>query len=234
VEGRRDLTVAPDGDRGAVHGERGTEHGDRLRFLAPLRRRAAGIDPVAAPDPVPEVDPVPAGEPLLARFVTAARAAGATVTTTAGDAVPDGIVERWIREHDVRRAVATAAPEVRPVAEAFAAAGVAVAPPSIEAAAAADLGITSASALVASTGSLALRSDVDGRLASLLPPVHLCVAPATRLVPTPGAVLRALGADDVPPGLVLITGTSRTGDIEQILTRRVHGPGTVLIVVTGA
>lgn len=219
---------------GAPAATPGTEHGDRDRFLAPLRRRTAGLAPVAAPDPVPEVDPSRVDDALLARFTAAARAAGATVTTTAGAAVPDGLVERWIHEHDVRRAVASAAPDVRPVAEAFAAAGVEVARPSVATAAAADLGITSASALVASTGSLAIRSDVDGRLASLLPPVHLCVVPAARLVATPAAVLRVLGPDDVPAGLVLVTGTSRTGDIEQILTRRVHGPGTVLIVVTGA
>ena len=71
-------------------------------------------------------------------------------------------------------------------------------------------------------------------MASLLPSVHLCVLPVDRLFATPADVLRRLGsgADAPPPSLVVVTGPSRTGDIEQLLTRRVHGPGTVLIVVT--
>jgi L-lactate utilization protein LutC len=52
-------------------------------------------------------------------------------------------------------------------------------------------------------------------------------------VATAASVLRPLSAAPPPAGLVLVTGTSRTGDIEQLLTRRVHGPGTVLVVVTG-
>ncbi len=40
------------------------------------------------------------------------------------------------------------------------------------------------------------------------------------------------GHRDLPSNLVLITGPSRTGDIEQILTRGVHGPVTVHILLT--
>jgi L-lactate utilization protein LutC len=207
------------------------EHGDRDAFLAPLRRHLAGVAPVAAPDPVPAPVDTTVPDDLLTAFVAAATAAGAEVVTTEGPDVSDDVLDRWLGEHAVERAVASAAPEARAVAAALRRRGIAVEAAAPAAAAAADLGVTSADALVAATGSLVVRSDGDGRLASLLPPVHLCVAPAHRLVATPGAVLRGLGAGP-PPGLVLITGTSRTGDIEQILTRRVHGPGTVLIVVT--
>lgn len=222
------------GGQGRRTGPGPREHGDRTAFLAPLRRRLAGVDRPPAPDPVPELRDLAVPEDLLAAFTAGATAAGAEVVVTPGATVPPADLARWVAAHDVRRAVASPAPEATVVADALAALGVEVAPPSPAAAAGADLGVTSAAALVASTGSLALRSDADGRLASLLPPVHLCVAPARRLVATPGAVLRPLGADGgPPPGLVLVTGTSRTGDIEQILTRRVHGPGTVLVVVTG-
>lgn len=212
----------------------GREHGDRAAFLAPARRGLAGVAPVAGPTPVPEArraDPAPT---LLAGFVEAATAAGAEVVTTTGPTVPDGILDRWLAAHDVRTAVRSATPEAEALGAALEARGIEVRPATVEHAAAADLGLTSASHLVASTGSLVLRSDDDGRLASLLPPVHLCVAPADRLVPTPGAVLRPLSPDGPPPGLVLATGTSRSGDIEQLLTRKVHGPGTVLICVVKA
>jgi len=210
-----------------------SEATERAAFLAPLRRALAGVAPVPAPHPVPELVPLGGTDDLLAAFRAAATAAGAEVVLTDGPTVPPDVLAAWCAAHAVHRAVTSAAPEARAVGAALAAQGIAVGPASPAAAAAADLGVTSAAALVASTGSLALRSDTDGRLASLLPPVHLCVAAVDRLVASPAAILRPLGAAGPPPGLVLVTGTSRTGDIEQILTRRVHGPGTVLIVVTG-
>ena len=213
----------------------GTEHGDRAAFLAPARRGLARVAPLAGPAPVPEARLAAPAASLLEGFVAAATAAGAEVVTTSGPTVPAEVLDRWLAEHSVARAVRSDAPEARAVAAALAARGIAVAPAGPGHAAEATLGVTSASHLVASTGSLVLRSDVDGRLASLLAPVHLCVAPAARLVATPGAVLRGLGdGDGPPPGLVLATGTSRTGDIEQLLTRKVHGPGTVLVCVTDA
>lgn len=214
------------------HRARPGEHGDRAAFLAPAHRGLAGFDTVAAPAPVPEALVLDPAATLLAGFVAAATAAGAEVVTTPGATVPEEVLDRWLAAHPVRSAVRSDAPEALALASTLTGRGIEVAPATPAHAAGADLGVTSASHLVASTGSLVLRSDADGRLASLLPPVHLCVAPAERLVATPGAVLRRLASDGPPPGLVLATGTSRTGDIEQLLTRKVHGPGTVLICVT--
>jgi len=101
--------------------------------------------------------------------------------------------------------------------------------------AAADLGVTSAVAAIAATGSLVLESSAaGGRGASLLPRVHLCVLPAARLVASTADVLRPFsgGGGTLPSNLVLVTGPSRTGDIEQILTLGVHGPVAVEIVLT--
>jgi L-lactate dehydrogenase complex protein LldG len=73
-----------------------------------------------------------------------------------------------------------------------------------------------------------------GRAASLLPRVHLCVVRADRLVATPADVLRDGRWHPPPSNLVFITGPSRTGDIEQVMTLGVHGPTAVHVVVTSA
>ena len=53
------------------------------------------------------------------------------------------------------------------------------------------------------------------------------------LFPTPADVLRRLGSavDALPSSLVLVTGPSRTGDIEQLLTLGAHGPTALHVVL---
>ncbi len=100
------------------------------------------------------------------------------------------------------------------------------------ASAAADVGITSADFALADTGTLVLlTSPEESRLVSVLPAAHLAIVPVARLLS---------GLDELfvnvplPVGqssaMVLITGPSRTADIEQILVRGVHGPGEVHVV----
>jgi L-lactate dehydrogenase complex protein LldG len=116
----------------------------------------------------------------------------------------------------------------------LAARGVAVEDATPERAARAGLGVTSAVAAIAATGTVVLDSRAaGGRTASLLPAVHLCVVPVNSLFPTPADVLRRLGstADALPPSLVLVTGPSRTGDIEQLLTLGAHGPTALHVVL---
>lgn len=96
-----------------------------------------------------------------------------------------------------------------------------------------DAGITSADYALADTGTLVLFSSAaEARMISLLPPAHIAVVPRGRilsgldelfsLVPLPA---------DRSSAMVLITGPSRTADIEQILVRGVHGPGEFHVVV---
>ena len=97
------------------------------------------------------------------------------------------------------------------------------------------VGLTGALAGLADTGSLALVSGPGrGRIASLLPPMHIAVLRADRIVPSFGAFLAAHPhVADEGSNLVLITGPSRTADIEMTLTRGVHGPGQVHVVIIG-
>lgn len=97
-----------------------------------------------------------------------------------------------------------------------------------EEAALADLGVTHCETLVADTGSLSHDSFGTATLtASLLPKVHLAVGRPVNLHPDLKSLLAA-NAQKMPARLALITGPSRTGDIEATMTKCVHGPGRVI------
>jgi len=97
-----------------------------------------------------------------------------------------------------------------------------------QALAAAGLGITYCGAFIAATGSLAFPSGPGlGTLASLLPATHLALSYAADCRPDLGVYLAECGAA-IPARLTLVTGPSRTGDIEASMSTCVHGPGRVL------
>jgi L-lactate utilization protein LutC len=90
------------------------------------------------------------------------------------------------------------------------------------------VGITFCAAFVAETGSLCLPAGPGlGNRASLLPELHLCLSLPRGVVPTLADLLGA-GGSPLPSRLTLVTGPSRTGDIEGTMTAGVHGPGRVL------
>lgn len=97
----------------------------------------------------------------------------------------------------------------------------------------ADLGITSADYALADTGTLVmLASPQEARLVSLLPPAHVSVVPRDRILSGLDELLTLLPRPaERTSSMVLITGPSRTADIEQILVRGVHGPGEIHVVV---
>jgi L-lactate dehydrogenase complex protein LldG len=99
--------------------------------------------------------------------------------------------------------------------------------------AAADIGITSADYALADTGTLVmLSSPREARLVSLLPPAHIAVVPRERILTGLDELFTLLPHPaDATSSMVLITGPSRTADIEQILVRGVHGPGQITVVV---
>ncbi len=96
-----------------------------------------------------------------------------------------------------------------------------------------DIGITSADYALANTGTLVMLSSLqEPRMVSLLPPVHIAVVPEARILGNLDELLTLLPRPaEQTSSMVLITGPSRTGDIEQILVRGVHGPGEIYVVV---
>lgn len=217
------------------------ETGDRAAFLARLRGRLADGVPANPAHPLPprrDDVPVPRSslldpDDLVGSFVRNAEAARVVVTVVAGDAVPLAYVDELLAAHPARRAVVSREPEAQAVGRALAERGVEVLAVSKEASATADLGVTGAIAGLATTGSVVQHSGAaGGRTASLLPPVHLCVLPASRIVASTSDVLRTLAdGRTLPSNLAVITGPSRSGDIEQIIALGVHGPLEVRVVV---
>jgi L-lactate dehydrogenase complex protein LldG len=99
-----------------------------------------------------------------------------------------------------------------------------------------DAGITSARWALASTGTLVMVFDKDApRLASLLPPLHVAIVPLSRMLYDTQEWM-TLDPPDLErhSSVVLITGPSRTADIEQILVRGVHGPKELVVVLVEA
>jgi len=100
-----------------------------------------------------------------------------------------------------------------------------------------DLAIIDATAGIAETGSVLLASDGRRRCAWIVPPKVVILVASTTLVPdlldlwsspcSPGSPL----ANDPPAAMLLVSGPSKTADIEGVLVTGVHGPGTVHVVL---
>jgi L-lactate dehydrogenase complex protein LldF len=96
----------------------------------------------------------------------------------------------------------------------------------------AQAGLTGANAGLADTGSVVL-TDGPGRpaLASLLPPLHVVLLPLKRIHESMQRWLESGGDNQIgeSSSVVLVTGPSRTADIEMTLTIGVHGPERVIV-----
>ncbi|HZR99661.1 MAG TPA: lactate utilization protein [Chloroflexota bacterium] len=93
----------------------------------------------------------------------------------------------------------------------------------------ADAGVSWAAFGVAETGSVALAARATSdRLVGMLPPLHVVLLAQSQIVPDLDAAAARLrdwtagGARQ--PYVSLVTGASRTSDIERVLTIGVHGP----------
>jgi L-lactate dehydrogenase complex protein LldG len=97
----------------------------------------------------------------------------------------------------------------------------------------ANVGITSVDYALAETGTMVLFSSAhEARLISLLPPVHVAIFPKSSILVGLDELFTLLPLPaEMTSAMVMITGPSRTADIEQILVRGVHGPGEIYALV---
>lgn len=93
-------------------------------------------------------------------------------------------------------------------------------------------GVQTADLAVAETGTI-VQTGLGGKtlLPGLLPDVHVALLSPGIVAADLEECLEALSADP-PRNISLITGPSRTADIELTLTVGVHGPGVVIAVLT--
>ncbi len=99
-----------------------------------------------------------------------------------------------------------------------------------------DVGVTTAQAAIAETGTLVLDSARERhRLASLVPPVHIAIVEASSIFQTLAEALAFIHQNgDISPAVTFITGPSRTADIELTLAIGVHGPQELYVIVNQA
>jgi len=97
----------------------------------------------------------------------------------------------------------------------------------------AEAAVTGTVAGIADTGTLVLWPTIaEPRLMSLLPPVHVALIEADMIYGTLTEVMMAGNwAAGMPTNALLISGPSKTADIEQTLAYGVHGPKELMVIV---
>jgi L-lactate dehydrogenase complex protein LldG len=96
-----------------------------------------------------------------------------------------------------------------------------------------DAAVTATRGGIAETGTLILwPSAEEPRLMSLLPPLHVALVEAKQIY---GTLTEAMTAQNwsagLPTNALLISGPSKTADIEQTLAYGVHGPKELLVIM---
>lgn len=97
---------------------------------------------------------------------------------------------------------------------------------------AAEVGVVETAGGIAETGSLIFRSGSGiPRGFSLAPMTMIAIVKTSQIVPDLVDWLASLDPLDLPSNFVLVTGPSKTADIQMKLVTGVHGPGVVRVVV---
>ena len=96
-----------------------------------------------------------------------------------------------------------------------------------------DAGFTGTVGGIAETGGLLLMpGPTEPRLLSLVPPIHIALLRASTIQDSFWSAVQALGwTRSLPPNALMISGPSKTADIEQTLAYGVHGPKRLIVVL---
>lgn len=101
----------------------------------------------------------------------------------------------------------------------------------------ADFGMSGANVVAADTGSLVIiENEGNARICTAVPPVHIAVVGIEKIVPTFQEAMKVAEvtwryANYTVPGYInIISGPSKTGDIEKVTTYGAHGPAEVHVI----
>lgn len=98
---------------------------------------------------------------------------------------------------------------------------------------AAEVGVAAAWAAAAETGTVALvKAPGAPRQTSILPLVSVILVDTSRIFASYAELIEAVGAlQPRPSNVQLVTGASRSGDVQGIIVRGMHGPAEVVLVL---
>ena len=204
------------------------------------RHRVGSVETMLLDDPAAVAREVARDDDLAARFTRGATAVGMNVhPATLTDWLD--VVGRLLQKHEVRLAAVPAAYDgflgakrVGQLRQRLAADGIMTkSDTNDEVLFSAGAAVTGVTAAIAEHGSLVCESQpAVARGSSLISPVHIAVVAAAQLLPDLCDYFDALGKrPEMPAAVSLITGPSKTADIEGVLVTGVHGPGAVEIVL---
>ncbi len=94
--------------------------------------------------------------------------------------------------------------------------------------------VTLADALIAQTGSILVSAACGGRGASVIAPCHIVYATRDQIVPDLATALSRVSQQrtfDQSSFACVISGSSRTADIEKILVQGAHGPRRLVVIL---
>lgn len=96
-----------------------------------------------------------------------------------------------------------------------------------------DASLTGSVGGIAATGSLVIWPDQhEPRLMSLLPPLHIALLRASKIEDNLYAMMQTQKwAANMPTNLLLVSGPSKTADIEQVLAYGAHGPKELVVLI---
>lgn len=99
------------------------------------------------------------------------------------------------------------------------------------------VGLTAVDYAIAETGTIVLSSDdPNALLVSLLPPLHIALVRSEQIIATMEEGISRIGSEQIgrtkpARSVTLITGPSRTSDVELVLSIGVHGPKELHVIV---
>ena len=208
----------------------------RERIFA--RLRAAPVIPAAAP-PVRVCEPRQEGAALVQQFADAMSAAHAEIHFTDQEAWPRLVLRLAADKRVASLLIGKGSKEgqrlidLHPESPRLISYDRPIGEWKAELFAAVDAGFTAARCAIADTGSLMLWPDAtEPRLLSLVPPIHFVLLDAATLQPS----LRSVIASEdwgrgLPTNALLISGPSKTADIQQTLAYGAHGPKQLIVLV---